>query len=69
MNNKLLNVMKEADPDFKKYLEEKIIINRENFNKALSDVYDISPDNPVSDMIELAATSTSLWRLLKKYSV
>lgn len=69
VNNKLLNVLKEIDPDFKKYLEEKITINRENFDKALLDVYNLRPDSPTSDIIELTQVSSNLWRLLRKYHV
>lgn len=69
MNNTLLNLVKEVDPDFKKYLEEKITINRENFDRALLDVYGLSPDSPTSDIIELTETSCRLWRLLRKYHV
>ena len=69
MNNKLLILLKEADPDFKKYLEEKITINRENFDRALLDVYDLRPDSPASDIIELTEVSSKLWRLLRKYHV
>ena len=38
-NNKLLILLKETDPDFKNFLEEKITINRENFQNALASVY------------------------------
>lgn len=69
INNLLFNLIKEADPDFKKYLEEKLTISRENFNSAFADAYGLGPDTSVSDTLELAETSVRLWRLLRKYHV
>ena len=69
MKNKLLDVLKEADPGFKKFLEEKVTINRENFDKALMAVYDLGPDSPASDIIELSEISAKLWHLLRIYHV
>lgn len=69
VNNILLNLLKETDPGFKKYCEEKITINRENFDRALMDVYGLNPDSPTRDIIELTQISTRLWFLLRKYHV
>lgn len=68
-NKKLFDVLKEADPGFKEYLEEKITINRENFNKAIASVYDLGPDSTTNDIIELTEISTKLWSLLRLYHV
>lgn len=69
MKNKLLDVLKETDPSFKKFLEEKITINRENFDRALIDVFDLGPDSPASVIIELSGISTKLWDLMRAYHV
>ena len=70
MNNDILfNFLKENDPGFKKYIEEEITINRENFNKALVLVYDFGSDSPASDVIELTEISDRLWALLREYHV
>lgn len=68
-NNKLYNFLKETDPGFKNFLEEKITINRENFQRALASVYDLGPDSSASDITELTEISTNLWHLLREYHV
>jgi len=69
MNNEFLNLLKELDPDFKKYLEEKITINRESFNKALAELWGLGPDSKAFDVLELSELSKNLWRVLRKYHV
>lgn len=69
MKNKLLDLLKKTDPGFKKFLEEKITINRENFDRALIDVYDLGPDSPASDIIECSEISSKLWNLMRAYHV
>ena len=68
-NNGLYDFLKEVDPDFKKFLEEKITINREGFQKAIASVYDLGPDSTASDIIKLTEISKNLWNLLRKYHV
>lgn len=69
VKNKLLEKLKETDPCFEEYCEEKITINRENFDNALMDVYGLNSDSPIRDIIGLTETATRLWNLLRQYHV